>query len=73
MAQAALNDARKSNVKDILPEDVENICAPSHIPTSYLFGDDIGKSTKDAKEVYCLSTNISGKKSSAKQQYYGRS
>ena len=73
MAQAALSDARKINVKEILPEDVKNICNPCHKPTSYLFGDDIGKSIKDAKEAYRLSSNISGRNSTAKQQYYGRS
>ena len=54
-------------------EDVENICNPCHKPTSYLFGDGIGNSIKDAKEAYRLSTNISGRNSTAKQQYYGRS
>ena len=49
MAQTALSDARKIYVKDILPEDVNNTC---HKLTSYLFGDDIGKSIKNAKEAY---------------------
>ena len=61
------------NVKEILSEDVKNICNPCHKPTNYLFGDDIGKSIKDDKEAYQLSTIIIGKNSTAKQQYYGHS
>ena len=67
-AQTSLNIARKNKVKEILTDEVKEICNPSRKPTTYLFGDNINKSIKKAKEMFRMGKSL-GTKVQQKQKF----
>jgi len=66
-AHGKLNNRRKSGIAPYLDANLRDICNPKHPVTGYLFGDDLPKAIKDAKEVSRLSASI---KASDKKSYY---
>lgn len=65
-AQASLTNSRKNNIKQILSDDVKDICNPKRKASQYLFGDDLPKSIKEARDIYRMSNNIGNKKPQSK-------
>ena len=66
-AHGKLSNRRKSGIAPYLDANLRDICNPNHPVTGYLFGDDLPKAIKDAKEVSRLSASI---KASDKKSYY---
>ena len=64
--QASLTNSRKNYVKQILSDDVKDICNPKRKASQYLFGDDLTKSIKEARDIYRMSNNIGNKKPQSK-------
>ena len=58
-AEAQLNAARIVNVKDILSEEVRDICNMDEKPTKFIFEDDLSKRLKNAKEAYRICSQMS--------------
>ena len=67
-AQASLKIARKNKVKEILTDEVKEICNPSRKRTTYLFGDEVNKSIKEAKEMFRMGKSL-GTKVQQKQKF----
>eukprot|EP00794_Sanderia_malayensis_P012488 gene12488-13771_t len=65
-AQASLTNSRKNNIKQILSDDVKDICNPKRKASQYLFGDDLPKLIKEARDLYRMSNNIGNKKPQSK-------
>eukprot|EP00794_Sanderia_malayensis_P002709 gene2709-3131_t len=65
-AQASLTNSRKNNIKQILSDDVKDICNPKRKASQYPFGDDLPKLIKEARDFYRMSNNIGNKKPQSK-------
>ena len=61
-AQANLSIARKQNIKSILADDVKDICSANRKPTQFLFGDDLAKAIKEAKDIHRMTNSLTNRK-----------
>eukprot|EP00794_Sanderia_malayensis_P013520 gene13520-14932_t len=72
-AHAKLNNKRKQAISSHLDPDIKDVCSSRHVVTGYLFGDDLPKAIKDAKEVSKLTKSVASQsqysKGKRKQQY----
>ena len=57
-AHAKLNNRRKQAISPALDPEIKDVCSARHTVTDYLFGDDLPKAIKDAKEVSRLSKSV---------------
>ena len=57
-AHARLNSKRKHSISTSLDPEIKDVCSSRHSVTGYLFGDDLPKAIKDAKEVGKLSKSV---------------
>ena len=57
-AHAKLNNRRKHAISPALDPEIKDVCSAHHTVTGYLFGDDLPKAIKDAKEVSRLSRSV---------------
>jgi len=51
LAHSKLNNLRKSAIQLSLDPDIRDVCSARHEVTTYLFGDDLTKSIKEAREL----------------------
>ena len=51
LAHSKLNNLRKSAIQLSLDPDIRDVCSAKHEVTTYLFGDDLAKSIKEAREL----------------------
>ena len=72
-AHAKLNNKRKHAISSSLDPEIKDVCSSRHTVTGYLFGDDLPKAIKDAKEVSKLTKSVGSQnqhqKGRRKQQY----
>ena len=54
-----LNNKRKELIGKTLPADVKEVCSAQREVTTQLFGDDLGKAVREAKELNKLSNDLS--------------
>ena len=54
-----LNNKRKEPIGNTLPADIREVCSAQREVTTQLFGDDLGKAVREAKELNKLSNDLS--------------
>ena len=57
-AHGRLNNKRKHAISASLDPEIKDVCSSRHTVTGYLFGDDLPKAIKDAKEVSKLTKSV---------------
>ena len=74
-AHARLNNKRKHSTSTSLDPEIKDVCSSRHSVTGYLFGDDLPKAIKDAKEVSKLSKSVASPHhlKGKKRQYHNQS
>ena len=58
-AQNKLNQKRKDLIARTLPREIRDVCSSQREVTSLLFGDDLGKVVREAKELSKLTSELS--------------
>lgn len=74
-AHAKLNNKRKHAISSSLDPEIKDVCSSRHTVTGYLFGDDLPKAIKDAKEVSKLTKSVGSQnqyQKGKKKQHYGQ-
>ena len=54
-----LNNKRKEPITPFLPKEIRDVCSSNREVPNLLFGDDLGKATRDTKEISKLSNDLS--------------
>ena len=72
-AQVSLSLARKQNIKSILADDVKDICSANRKQTQFLFGDDLAKAIKEAKDIHRMTNSLTNRKTTTSKRQAGRS
>ena len=57
--QNKLNQKQKDLIAPTLPKEIRDVCSSQREVTSLLFGDDLGKTVRDAKEFSELTSELS--------------
>ena len=69
LAHSKLNNQQKSAISPSLQYEVRDVCSAWHEVTDYLFGDDLSKAIKEAKELNKISNQFQRKATAYPSKY----